>query len=46
MNVWDWVNLSAWVLVGLMLFAMLGDFVRVERSLKNKAEREASQNVR
>ena len=46
MNVWDWVNLSAWAVAGLMLFAMLCDFIRVERSLKNKAHGEASQNVR
>lgn len=45
MNIWDWVNLSAWALVGFMLFVMLRDFVNVERSLKREAEKEAMHDV-
>lgn len=45
MNIWEWVNLSAWALVGFMLFVMLRDFIHVERALKKEAEKEATPNV-
>lgn len=45
MNIWDWANISAWTLVGLMLFIMLRDFINVERRLKKEAEKEATPDV-
>lgn len=42
MSIWSYVNAAGWALVVLMLTMMIRDFIRVERSMK---EKEATENV-
>ncbi len=46
MNLWQYINYGAWALTGLMLFAMLNDFIKVERQRKADSGKEAAGDVR